>query len=128
MFGHGASLKDPYAAFELFHGRFSANIGTTAGNNRFSRYKNPEFDAILDQMAPLSSDDPKFRELAAKALEIYWKDQIDVPIIQWLHRIAYNQTYWTNWPTADNLAAGTNGAFWAQTGMLVITNLKPSGK
>ncbi len=24
MFGHGASLKDPYAAFELFHGRFSA--------------------------------------------------------------------------------------------------------
>jgi len=128
MFGHGASLKDPYAAFELFHGRFSANIGTTAGNNRFSRYKNPEFDAVLDQMAPLSADDPKFKELADKALEIYWKEQIDIPIIQWLHRIAYNQTYWTNWPTTENLAAGTNGAFWAQTGMLVITNLKPSGK
>jgi ABC-type transport system substrate-binding protein len=37
MFGHGASLKDPYAAFELFHGRFSEAIGTSAGNNRFSR-------------------------------------------------------------------------------------------
>ena len=24
MFGHGASLIDPYAALELFHGRFSA--------------------------------------------------------------------------------------------------------
>ena len=24
MFGHGASLKDPYAAFELFHSRYSA--------------------------------------------------------------------------------------------------------
>jgi ABC-type transport system substrate-binding protein len=128
MFGHGASLKDPYAALELFHGRFSVNIGTTAGNNRFSRYKNPEYDAIIDQMAPLSSDDPKFKELAAKALEIYWRDQIDIPVIQWLHRIPYNQTYWTNWPTADNLAAGTNGAFWAHTGMLVVTNLKPSGK
>ena len=34
MFGHGASLQDPYAAFELFHGRYSANIGTSAGNNR----------------------------------------------------------------------------------------------
>jgi len=123
MFGHGASLKDPYAAFELFHGRFSTSIGTSAGNNRFSRYKNPEYDAILDQMAPLASDDPKFNGLAAKALEIYWRDQIDIPIIQWLHRIAYNQTYWTNWPTTDNLAAGTNGAFWAQTGMLVVTNL-----
>ena len=123
MFGHGASLKDPYAALELFHGRYSASIGTTAGNNRFSRYKNPEYDAILDEMAPLSSDDPKFQELAVKALEIYWRDQIDIPIIQWLHRIAYNQTYWTNWPTADNLAMGTNGAFWAHTGLLVVTSL-----
>ena len=121
MFGHGASLLDPYAAFELFHSRYSASIGTTAGNNRFSRYKNPEYDAILDAMAPLPSDDPEFQELAAQALEIYWRDQIDIPIIQWLHRIPYNQTYWTNWPTADNPAMGTNGAFWAHTGLLVVT-------
>ncbi|MDB5563044.1 MAG: Bacterial extracellular solute-binding protein family 5 [Hyphomicrobiales bacterium] len=126
LFGHGASLKDPYAALELFHGRYSASIGTSAGNNRFSRYKNPEYDAILDQMAPLSSDDPKFHALAAKALEIYWRDTIDIPVIQWLHRIPYNQTYWTNWPTKDNLAMGTNGAFWAQTGMLVVTSLHPA--
>ena len=38
MFGHGASLKDPYTALELYHSKFSAGIGTTAGNNRFSRY------------------------------------------------------------------------------------------
>ena len=74
-----------------------------------------------------SSDDPKFIEGATKALGIYWRDQIDVPIIQWLHRIAYNQHYWKNWPTAANPAMGTNGAFWAQTGTLVITSLQPSG-
>jgi ABC-type transport system substrate-binding protein len=124
MFGHGASLKDPYAALELFHGRFSTSIGTSAGNNRFSRYSNPEYDALLDEMAPLSSDDPRFQENAAKALEIYWRDQIDIPIIQWLHRIAYNQTNWTNWPTAENPAMGTNGAFWAHTGLPVIVSLQ----
>jgi ABC-type transport system substrate-binding protein len=124
MFGHGASLVDPYAALELYHSRYSQSIGTTAGGNRFSRYNNPEYDAILDQMAPLSSDDPKFEDLAVQAMEIYWKEQIDVPIIQWLHRIAFNQTYWTNWPTADNLGPGVNGAFWHHTGMLVVTNLK----
>lgn len=124
MFGHGASLVDPYAALELFHGRYSASIGTSAGNNRFSRYSNPEYDAILDEMAPLNSDDPRFQELAVQALEIYWRDQIDIPIIQWLHRIAYNQTYWTNWPTADNIGPGVNGAFWAHTGMLVVTSLE----
>jgi ABC-type transport system substrate-binding protein len=124
MFGHGASLKDPYAAFELFHSRYSADVGTSAGNNRFSRYSNPEFDALLDEMAPLPDTDPKFQENAVKLMEIYWRDQIDIPVIQWLHRIPYNQTYWTNWPTQDNLATGTNGAFWAHTGMLVVTNLK----
>jgi len=127
MFGHGASLYDPFEALNLFHGKYSASIGTSAGNNRFSRYSNPEYDAILDSIAPLSSDDPKFIEGATKALGIYWRDQIDVPIIQWLHRIAYNQHYWKNWPTAANPAMGTNGAFWAQTGTLVITSLQPSG-
>lgn len=127
MFGHGASLYDPYEAFNLFHGKYSNAIGTSAGNNRFSRYKNPEFDAVLDSIAPLSSDDPKFIEGATQAMGIYWRDQIDVPIIQWLHRIAYNQHYWKNWPTQANPAMGTNGAFWAQTGTLVITSLQPSG-
>lgn len=124
MFGHGASLQDPYAAFELFHGRFSEAIGTSAGNNRFSRYSNPEYDAVVDAMAPLASDDPVFFQNAVKAMEIYWKEQIDVPVIQWLHRIAYNQTYWTNWPTAANVAGGSNGAFWAHTGLLVVTGLR----
>lgn len=124
MFGHGASLVDPYAALELFHGRFSESIGTSAGNNRFSRYSNPEYDAILDEMAPLDANDPQFQQLAVQAMEIYWRDQIDIPMIQWLHRIAYNQTYWTNWPTADNLGPGVNGAFWAHTGMLVVTSLE----
>jgi len=124
MFGHGASLADPYAALELFHGRFSESIGTSAGNNRFSRYSNPEYDAILDQIAPLESSDPAFQEGAAEALGIYWAETIDIPIIQWLHRIPYNQTYWTNWPTAANIGPGVNGAFWAHTGMLVVTSLE----
>ncbi|MFK7800232.1 MAG: ABC transporter substrate-binding protein [Anaerolineae bacterium] len=124
MFGHGASLVDPYAALELYHGRFSEALGSPAGNNRFSRYSNSDYDAILDEMAPLSADDPRFEELGVQAMEIYWQEQIDIPIIQWLHRIAYNQTYWTNWPTADNIGPGVNGAFWAHTGMLVVTGLE----
>jgi peptide/nickel transport system substrate-binding protein len=128
LFGHGASLKDPYAAFELYSSRYSVPNGSAAGNGRWSRYNNAEYDQILDEMAPLDSDDPKFQADAAKLMGIYWRDVIDVPIIQWLHRIPYNNTYWTNWPSSTNLADGTNGAFWAHTGMLVVTGLNPSGK
>jgi len=128
LFGHGASLLDPDAALELFDGKYSTPNGSAAGAGRWSRYKNPEYDKLLDEMAPLGSDDPKFQADAAAALGIYWRDVIDIPIIQWLHRIPYNNTYWTNWPSQTNLADGENGAFWAHTGMLEITSLKPSGK
>ena len=76
-------------------------------------------------MALMSPDDPHFTDLAAAAMGFYWGDTIDIPIVQWLQRIPYNQVYWTNWPLASNLAGGENGAFWAETGMLVITQLKP---
>ena len=127
LFGHGASLYDPFEALNLFHGKYSSTIGSAAGNNRFSRYKNPEFDKILDEISPLDSNDPKFQEGAAKALGIYWRDVIDVPVIQWLHRIPYNNHYWKNWPSSTNIADGTNGAFWAHTGLLVVTGLQPTG-
>ncbi|MBK9715136.1 MAG: ABC transporter substrate-binding protein [Kouleothrix sp.] len=124
LYGHGASLTDPYATLDMYHSRYSRPQNQPAVDGYWSRYKNRLYDTLLDQMAPLSSDDPLFQADAAKALEIYWKEQIDIPVIQWLHRIPFNQTYWTNWPTRENPAGGTIAAFWAHTGMLVITQLK----
>ncbi len=124
MYGHGASLVDPYAAFELYNGKFSAPINTTSGSNHLSRTNIPEFTALNDAMAPLASDDPEFTKLAIGCMEIYWRDTLDIPVIQWLHRIPYNLTYWTNYPTEANPSIGCNGAFWHHTGMLVLTTMK----
>ena len=124
LYGHGASLTDPYATLDMYHSRYSRPASQPTVDGDWSRYANPVYDQLLDDMAPRSWDDPIFQADAAKALEIYWKDQIDIPVIQWLHRIPYNQTYWTNWPTKTNPAGGTIAAFWAHTGMLVITQLK----
>jgi peptide/nickel transport system substrate-binding protein len=127
LVGHGASLIDPFDTLELYDGKYSAPIGTSAGNGRYSRYNNPEYNAIMAKMAPLSADDPEFQKLAAEALGIYWRDVIDVPVIQWLHRIPYNNTYWTNWPSESNLSYGENGAFWAHTGLVEVLALKATG-
>ena len=86
-----------------------------------------DIEKLIAEIAPLDSSDPKFIAGAAKALGIYWRDTIDVPVIQWLHRIPYNNHYWKNWPSSTNVGLGTNGAFWAHTGMLVIAGLQPSG-
>ena len=92
----------------------------------FARYNDPAYDQLVDAMAVLSADDPQFQSLAAQAIEIYWRDVINVPVVQWLQRIPYNQTYWTNWPTADNPAMGINGAIWSLTAPLLVAGLKPA--
>jgi len=125
LYGHGASLVDPYAAFDIFHSRYTPPANQPAGTD-FARYNNPAYDQIVDGMAGLSADDPRFQTLAAQAMEIYWREVIDIPVIQWLNRIPYNQTYWTNWPTADNPALGISGGFWSQTAPLLIANLRPA--
>lgn len=122
LFGHGASIADPFDTLDLFTSKNYAPTGEAA--NPFSRYRNEEFDAILEQMAAIapSPDDPAYMELYLQALEIYLDDLIDCPIQQWLHRMPMNTQYWTNWPTVDN--PYVNGAFWHQTIILLLTGLE----
>ncbi len=122
MFGHGASVIDPYATLLLYHSKNAKPLGTTAGNNAYARYKNPEFDKLVDAIGLLAPGDPKIVDLFNQAITIYWTDMIDIPIIQWLHRIPYNQTYWTNYPTQDN--PYLNGGFWHWTFPLMVLALK----
>jgi ABC-type transport system substrate-binding protein len=121
MFGHGGSVIDPHATLDMYHSKYSVAVGQ-GGAAYYSRYKNPEWDAIADEMAALPIGDPKIPDLFNKAMEIFWTDMIDIPIIQWLHRIPYNQTYWTNYPTQDN--PYLNGAFWHWTFPLMALALK----
>lgn len=122
LFGHGASIVDPFDTLDLFTSKNFAPTGERA--NPFSRYQNRAFDAIVDEMAMIapSPDDPEYMALYLSALEIYLEDLIDCPIQQWLHRIPMNETHWTNWPTVDN--PYVNGAFWNQTIILLLQGLK----
>ena len=118
--GHPASINDPYATMDLFTGKYWAPIGEPTVQS--SRYNNPEYDAILDQMALVSDDEPGYMDMYLAALEIYLDDMIDAPIQQWMHRIPYNTTYWENWPTVEN--PYVNGAFWHLTFPLMLHNMK----
>ena len=122
VWGHGGSVRDPYATLELYHSKWFKPTGTAANN--FYRWKKPEFDAVVDKMAVVAGTDPQMTTLFLQAIEIWLKDLPDIPLLQFYHRIPMNQTYWTNWPDENN--PYINGAFWHCTVLLEVLGIKPA--
>ena len=122
MMGNGGSVRDPYFTLRLYHSRFVQPTGTHA--ERFWRWSNPEYDAIVDKMGQTSPDDPELQNLFRQAMEIWLSELPSIPLVQWYHRIPQNETYWKNWPTVDN--AYINSAYWHNTWLLVLLGLEPA--
>jgi len=116
LFGHGGAIADVFPTLDSFHSRHYRPTGE--GGSTISRWKNEDYDKIIDEMALFPVGDDKAMPLYLQALEIYLRELPDIPVVQWLHRIPYNTTYWGNWPTADN--AYVNGAFWHKTFPLML--------
>ena len=89
--GHAASVRDPYFTLRLYHSRFVQPTGTSA--EHFWRWKNEEFDAIVDRMAEVAPEDPELVALFRKAMDIWLRELPSIPLIQWYHRIPHNETY-----------------------------------
>ena len=122
VWGHGGSVRDPYATMELYHSKWFKPTGTAATN--FYRWKNADFDAAVDKMSLVAGSDPQMTALFLQAIEIWLKELPDIPLLQFYHRIPMNQTYWTNWPDENN--PYINGAFWHRTVLLEVLGIKPA--
>ncbi len=90
LFGHnGAMSGNIYRTLLLY---------TTGDPGNWFQYSNPEFDAIVEELA-VTADEAKVRELELAAMEIWLRDMPDVNLAQFYNRTGNNQTYWTNWPS-----------------------------
>ena len=118
------SVSDPYQTFSRFHSSGSAPIGEPASDPNSSRFENAEFDALVDAMAVLAADDEEFMALADQALEIWLRELPVIPLVQARLLTPFNETYWTNWPTADNNYI--HPGHWWVTGELMLINIQPS--
>ncbi|HEX5414853.1 MAG TPA: ABC transporter substrate-binding protein [Chloroflexota bacterium] len=119
--GHGGSIRDPYFTMRLYQSRFSAPTGQAAVYPY--RWKNDDFDKIVDTMGETAPDDPKLEQLFHQAMQIWIPALPDIGLVQWFHRIPVNTTYWTNWPNEKN--PYINSANWHRTAPLWINTLKP---
>jgi peptide/nickel transport system substrate-binding protein len=120
VWGHGASVNDPFHTLRLYHKRWYKPVG---GIPLWpTRWQNDAFSAVVDEIEKLPPADPQVAALVKKALTIFLEDQVTVSISQFYHRIPLNTTYWTNWPSTQN--AYIAPTFWADTGYLMLLGVK----
>ena len=123
MWGHGGSIFDPEDTMLLYHSKFYRPVGEVT--TRFARWRNPRFDALADQVGQLPVNDPALRPLVKQAFEIWMDDAVEIPVAQWYHRVPFNTTYWTGWPTEANPYQSPTVSY--HSTMLVVHGLKKAG-
>ena len=75
-------------------------------------------------MGSLPVGDPQVMDLMKQAVTI-WADELpDIPLVQTPAFYLFNETYWTNWPTADNNYVQPPGHW--QHFLRVLTELEPA--
>jgi peptide/nickel transport system substrate-binding protein len=117
----GTTGDSPYSTLNGYNARELVPPGEVTWANNW-RWGPEDYSAIVDEMGTLTANDPKEMELFRQAMEIWLREMPSPPIIQWIHRIPMNTTYWTNWPTEDN--PYIEGAMWYITAPLMLHNLK----
>ena len=101
-------------------------IGQTAVNGNQYRVKDAELDSLSRQLDVVDPSDPKNKDLFDKALAAYYKALPGIPVIQTTYPAAFNTTYWTGWPSDEDLYQVPLN-WWGQF-LFVIGRLKPTGK
>jgi len=124
LFGHGGATIDPYDTFQIYRKADVMPIGQSHGAN-LARWSNDNLETIIEKMNTTAMDDPAMKGLFHDAMDIYYQNLPDAPIVQWFHRIPINTTYWTNWPNEKN--PYMNSALWHLTCAIVMYGLKATG-
>ena len=86
IYGHGGSVNEPYATLRLYQGASIAVPGAHQAN--FARWKNTEYDKLVDEAYGVAPDDTKkLAEIWRRAMEIWLPELPDIQLVQNIHRI-----------------------------------------
>ncbi len=104
--GSCGSVNEPWGSMDTDNIRWLAPIGEPSPSSlnigRWSGANAEVYSAIVDQIAELPLGDPAIMPLFMEAMEIWYGELPNIPITQATKLIPFNNTYWTNWPSAEN--------------------------
>jgi peptide/nickel transport system substrate-binding protein len=117
---------DLWQALNAVHGRNLAPIGTdsaTRSSSNTIRFEAPELDAIIDELAAISPDDPRVAELGQEAMKYWVENMITTSTISFKKFTSFDDTYWTGWPTNENPTR--QPLYWFMGGRFTFADVTP---
>lgn len=98
------SVNEPWASLDTFNTQWLTPVGERGNFNnwRWSGEAADAYSAIVDEIGVLPLGDPQIDELFVEAMDLWFDELPVIPITQARKIIPFNNTYWTNWPTAEN--------------------------
>ena len=99
----GVRGMDPYLMLSMYTSKYYRPTGQPAPLwTTTSRWRNEEYDRIVERIAPLQIDDEELLELFLDAMAIWIEEMPDIFLAQLIIRYPFNTTRWTGWPTQDD--------------------------
>ncbi len=121
----GVKGMDPYFMLSIFTSQYYRPTGQPAPISwATSRYRNPAYDTVVDQISPLAVDDPQTLTLTDQAMDLWFKDLPMIYVSQLIIRYPMLTQYWTGWPSKDNPYGFPHS--WQQELMKTIFTLQPA--
>ena len=97
--GAGADL---YRVLDFYNSAYIEPVGTvTTGHT--SRWSSPEMDAVIEQLR--QTDPSKTEDVIAigiEGLKLAVASMPGIPTFGYIGFVSWDETYWTNWPGAEN--------------------------
>jgi peptide/nickel transport system substrate-binding protein len=118
---------DIWQGLNSLHSRFFTPIGKSTqgnGSSNIQRFKFPELDAIIDQMAKLSPEDSQVLDLGRQAMQLWVQNMISIQTISFKKFITQDTQYWTGFPTAENPTR--QPLYWFIGGRFSFAQITPS--
>ncbi|MGI9146579.1 MAG: ABC transporter substrate-binding protein [Chloroflexota bacterium] len=127
FFVHCGSISEPLNTLRDLHSKFGTPVGTKCPNIiACTRYSNPEYDKLIDEMEGMvgAPDNAKYMDDAAKALDIYLRDMPEIMLLEELHVVTFNTTYWKNWPSEKDPYAAPYPPW--EAWYLIVNKIQPT--
>jgi len=116
-------LNDVWGAINGFNPQYAAPLGTYTATNPW-RYRNPEIQPIVDELASLPPIDPSIPAIGLEGFKILVRDLALLGVGAQIRIMPFDTTYWVGWPTAED--PFNNAACHRSAATYIFANLKPA--